>query len=107
MTTIFALVNILMLVLGVAVSVFDVPYKEKVKPIAIACVAGGLVLGTFFCLLYYKTCPPPATENKQPNTDPAVIFNQRREEAAAWWGPWGHGPPSDGSKRGAEMLAGR
>ena len=109
MTTIFALVNILMLVLGIAVSVFDVPYKEKVKPIAIACVAGGLVLGTFFCLLYYKICPPPATENEQPNTDPAVIFNQRREEAVARWlgGRWGHGPPSDGSKRGAEMLAGR
>ena len=71
-----------MLVLGVAVSVFDVPYKEKVKPIAIACVAGGLVLGTFFCLLYYKICPPPATENEQPNTDPAVILNQRREKAA-------------------------
>lgn len=45
MTTIFALVNILMLVLGAAVSVFDVQHEEKVKPIAIACVIGGLVLG--------------------------------------------------------------
>ncbi len=72
MTTIFAFMNILMLVLG---SVVDVPYKEVVKPIAIPCVVGGLVLGTIFCVLYYKICPP-ATENEQPTNDPAVIHNR-------------------------------
>ncbi len=53
-----ALQNILMLIVSNAISEPDVPHIDEIRPIAIYCVVGGLVIAFLFGIVYFKSCHP-------------------------------------------------
>ena len=88
MNIVLAVHNILMLVVSLTVSVFDVSHEDIMKPIAIPCVLGGLMLGTFFCIVYYKMCPTTETNNdigtiQERNIKVQRILEHRKNQAVA------------------------
>lgn len=88
MNIILAVHNVLMLVVSLTVSVSDVSHEDILKPIAMPCVLGGLVLGTFFYVVYYKICPITETNNdietiQEKNIKVHRILEHRKNQAVA------------------------